>query len=68
MPDTSRTVRIGRRLHSPNFLIQEYNGNDLHQQIFKEPIKFENGYITPPTGPGLGVDLDEAVVKRQLVL
>ena len=53
---------------SPNFLIQEYNGNDLHQQIFKEPIKFENGYITPPTGPGLGVDLDEAVVNRQLVL
>lgn len=53
---------------SPNFLIQEYNENDLHQQIFKEPIKFENGYITPPTGPGLGVDLDEAVVKRQLVL
>ena len=53
---------------SPNFLIQEYNGNDLHQQIFKEPIKFENGYITPPTGPGLGVDLDEAVVRRQLVL
>ena len=53
---------------SPNFLIQEYNGNDLHQQIFKEPIKFENGYITPPTSPGLGVDLDEAVVKRQLVL
>ena len=53
---------------SPNFLIQEYNVNDLHQQIFKEPIKFENGYITPPTGPGLGVDLDEAVVKRQLVL
>ena len=53
---------------SPNFLIQEYNGNDLHQQIFKEPIKFENGYITPPTGPGLGVDLDEAVVNRQLVV
>jgi len=53
---------------SPNFLIQEYNVNDLHQQIFKEPIKFENGYITPPTSPGLGVDLDEAVVKRQLVL
>jgi 2-dehydro-3-deoxyphosphogalactonate aldolase len=52
---------------SPNFLIQEYNGNDLHQQIFVEPIRFEQGYITPPTGPGLGVVLDPAVVARQRV-
>ena len=51
---------------SPNFLIQEYNGNSLHKDIFKEPIRFENGYITPPTGPGLGVELDEAVVKKHL--
>ena len=50
---------------SPNFLIQEYNGAELHQELFKEPIRFENGYIIPPTGPGLGVELDEAVVKRQ---
>lgn len=51
---------------SPNFLIQEYNVNDLHSEIFVEPIKFERGFITPPTGPGLGVELDERVVKRQL--
>lgn len=50
---------------SPNFLIQEFNANDLYQQIFVEPIRFEQGYITPPTGPGLGVALDPAVVKRQ---
>jgi 2-dehydro-3-deoxyphosphogalactonate aldolase len=52
---------------SPNFLIQEYNVNALHSEIFTEPICFENGYIIPPTGPGLGVELDEAVVKRHLV-
>ena len=52
---------------SPNLLIQEYNGGPLHLELFKEPIVFENGYITPPTGPGLGVELDEAVVKRQLL-
>ena len=49
---------------SPNFLIQEYNGTDLHQEIFKEPIRFEKGYLIPPSGPGLGVEVDEAVVKR----
>jgi hypothetical protein len=46
-------------------MIQEWNANDLHSEIFVEPIRFENGYITPPTGPGLGVELDEAVVARQ---
>ena len=51
---------------SPNFLIQEYNGAGLHSDIFKEPIRFEQGFITPPTGPGLGVELDDAVVKKQL--
>ena len=51
---------------SPNFLIQEYNGGSLHNDIFKEPIRFENGVITPPTGPGLGIELDEAVVKKRL--
>lgn len=50
---------------SPNFLIQEYNGNSLHEELFKEPIRFENGYIMPPTGPGLGVELDEAVLRKR---
>ena len=52
---------------SPNFLIQEDNGREFHRAIFKEPIVFENGYITPPTGPGLGVEFDEEVLKRHLV-
>ncbi len=52
---------------SPNFLIQEYNGDRLHSDLFLEPIRFESGAITPPTGPGLGVELDEAVVKRRRV-
>jgi 2-dehydro-3-deoxyphosphogalactonate aldolase len=51
---------------SPNFLVQEYNTNDLHSEIFVNPITIVNGYITPPTGPGLGIELNEAVVRRQL--
>lgn len=52
---------------SPNFLIQEYNGHDLHNEIFVDPVEFKNGYIDPPTTPGLGIELDEKVVKRQLI-
>ncbi|MDA1296718.1 MAG: mandelate racemase/muconate lactonizing enzyme family protein [Chloroflexi bacterium] len=52
---------------SPNFLIQEANQGPLHRTIFKEPMVFENGYITPPTGPGLGVEFDEDVLKAHLI-
>jgi galactonate dehydratase len=48
---------------SPNFLIlesiQQWGG--FHAQILKKPIRWENGYVIPPTAPGLGVELDEAV-------
>ncbi|MDP6452127.1 MAG: mandelate racemase/muconate lactonizing enzyme family protein [SAR202 cluster bacterium] len=52
---------------SPNFLIQEANQGPLHKTIFKEPLVFENGFITPPTGPGLGVEFDEDVLKAHLI-
>ena len=49
---------------SPNFLIQEYNGDSLHNDIFIDPIRFHQGFITPPTAPGLGVELNEEMVAR----
>ena len=52
---------------SPNFLIQEANQGPLHKKIFKEPLVFENGFIVPPTGPGLGVEFDEDVLSAHLV-
>ena len=52
---------------SPNFLIQEYNGGGLHQELFVDPIRFENGFIELPTAPGLGLELDMDVVDRQRV-
>ena len=52
---------------SPNFLIQEANVGPLHRKIFKEPLVVENGYITPPTGPGLGIEFDEDVLQAHLV-
>ena len=47
---------------SPNFLIVEFNVTTLHSDLLKTPIQFEDGHIIPPTGPGLGVELNEDVV------
>jgi galactonate dehydratase len=49
----------------PNFLIQEsiYKGGGFFDELLVEPLVWENGYYTPPTAPGLGVDLNMDVVK-----
>jgi len=51
---------------SPNFLIQEGIGtwDGFHAEILKEPIRWQDGYIIPPSKPGLGVELDEEVAAR----
>jgi galactonate dehydratase len=51
---------------SPNFLIQEgiQTWSGFHAEILREPILWEDGYIIPPTKPGLGVELNEEVAAR----
>jgi 2-dehydro-3-deoxyphosphogalactonate aldolase len=51
---------------SPNFLLQEgiETMSGFHARIQKEPIKWEKGYIIPPTSPGLGIELDEKVLVK----
>jgi galactonate dehydratase len=56
---------------TPNFLIQEqsigihYNqgAEVLDYVVDKSPLKFVNGHIERLTGPGLGIEIDEAVVR-----
>ncbi len=51
---------------SPNFLILESieTWGDFHAEILKTPLTWEDGYVIPPSGPGLGVELDEEVAAR----
>ncbi len=48
---------------SPNFLILESirRWEGFHAEILVNPIRWEAGYVIPPSGPGLGVELNEAV-------
>ncbi len=50
---------------SPNFLILECMGDwgGFHAELLKTPIRWESGYVIPPTSPGLGVELDEDVAR-----
>ncbi|WP_439659088.1 galactonate dehydratase [Lentzea sp. HUAS TT2] len=55
---------------TPNFLIQEqsagmhYNGSDPSYLVDLAPVRVVDGWIARPTGPGLGVEVDEAAVRR----
>ena len=51
---------------SPNFLILEgvEQWDGFHAEILKSPIRWEAGYVLPPTEPGLGVEIDEEVAAR----
>jgi len=46
---------------SPNFLILESieRWDGFQAKLLKRPIRWENGHVIPPEGPGLGVELDE---------
>ena len=48
---------------TPNFLILEgiQTWGGFHADILRTPIQWQDGYVIPPTEPGLGVELNEEV-------
>lgn len=52
----------------PNFLILETIGSDedkaLQAQVIDPPLRFEDGCLLLPTGPGLGARLNEEACKQ----
>lgn len=50
----------------PNLLMAEtiQTGGDFHLALIKNSITWQDGYILPPTAPGLGIDFDEDLAHR----
>jgi len=48
----------------PNFLCQEQVS--LGEGYLKNPFKVRDGYVDLPTGPGLGIELDEEAMKDKI--
>ena len=51
---------------TPNFLILESikKWDGFYAELLKSPIQWEEGYVIPSTEPGIGVELDEAVARK----
>ncbi|MBL8851644.1 MAG: mandelate racemase/muconate lactonizing enzyme family protein [Planctomycetaceae bacterium] len=41
--------------------------NPWRTEIVKTPLEFKDGFMTVPTGPGLGIEIDEAAVRKYAV-
>ena len=68
--NNSTTVGLAASLQAaaciPNFLIMEYPvaWEPFANEIARNPLQAENGYIPLPTEPGIGIDLDEEELAR----
>jgi 2-dehydro-3-deoxyphosphogalactonate aldolase len=52
---------------SPNFLILEgiLDWGGFPATLLRTPLRWEDGYVIPPTAPGLGVELDEDAARAR---
>jgi len=70
----SSAVALVANLHFsasiPNSLFQEFdrNHNPLRENLLEEPVNInKDGYISMGKKPGLGIELDESVIRRYRV-
>lgn len=47
----------------PNLLMAETIETPFHDQLIRGCIRVEDGFITAPTAPGLGIDVDEELAR-----
>ena len=63
-------VAVAANLHvalaNSNVIFLEYPAREtsLRNELFQEPLRFENGYVFPPTAPGLGVELRSETINK----
>ncbi|WP_439577242.1 mandelate racemase/muconate lactonizing enzyme family protein [Elioraea sp.] len=58
------TYPHGANVPYPALVEYDVGANPLRDELFVEPLRFENGHLHVPTGPGLGVTLNPEALKR----
>ena len=70
LSDLLKAASLHLNAYTMNSLYLEYNVSSasLLNTLCRTPIAMVDGYVPVPTGPGLGVEVDEEVVARYRVL
>jgi len=61
-------LKVAAKLHlgaavSNALPVVEFTEIMIHELLLKEPLELQDGYLCVPTGPGLGLELDDAKVE-----
>jgi len=59
-------VNIHVGFSTPNFLIQEVMRSDVpwRDEVVDDPLQIVNGFVMPPTRPGIGIEIDEKAAAK----
>ncbi|SFK80641.1 mandelate racemase/muconate lactonizing enzyme family protein [Shimia haliotis] len=49
----------------PNLLMIETIETGFHDQLISSSLKVEDGFVTPPTAPGLGIEVNEPLARAR---
>jgi D-galactarolactone cycloisomerase len=58
------SVHLAAALQECIVMELDYTYNSLREELLREPVKFENGYLMPPEKPGLGIELDQQALRK----
>ena len=61
------SLHVNATLKDPLFLEYSVRTNPLNQELVVSGVEVVNGIAKVPTGPGLGVEIDEAAIERMAV-
>ncbi len=58
------SVHLAAALENCIVMELDYTYNPLRQELLREPLDVDNGYLIPPDRPGLGIELNQEVLQR----
>jgi L-alanine-DL-glutamate epimerase-like enolase superfamily enzyme len=64
-PGLAATLHVAAS--QPTISLVEYPSFGLEPSLLAQPILAQDGMVAPPSGPGLGVALNEEAVRRYAV-
>lgn len=58
------SVHLSAALQDCIVMELDYTHNPLREELLREPLNFQRGFLIPPEKPGLGVDVDPQALER----
>lgn len=58
------SLHLAAALENSTVMELDCTENPLRSELLKEPLEAHNGFMSPPQGPGLGIELDPRALER----